>query len=151
MASLVKRNNMWYVQYRQNGKWVRISCKTTVKKIAQDVLNQYRIAEAHDIFSETIQEFLNDKSEIGIIFNVEGMAGLYMTVGKAEQAARLIGWANRTREKINNTRPPIEQAEIDKVIAACIVKLGEAIFSDAYEVGKKMSLDEAVAHALQKN
>ena len=111
---------------------------------------QGKVAEAHDIFSETIQEFRNDQSEIGIIFNVEGMAGLYMTVGKAEQAARLIGWANRTREKINNTRPPIEQAEIDKIIAACTTKMAQTPFSAPYERGQKMSLDEAVELTLNE-
>ena len=112
---------------------------------------QGEIAKAREIFSETMHEFLNDRSEIGVVFNVEGMAGLYAAVGKAEYAARLIGWANITREKISNTRLPLEQAEIDKIIAACIVQLGEAIFSDAYEVGKKMTLEEAVAYALGEN
>jgi len=34
------------------------------------------------------------------------------------------------------------------MIAACISKMGEATFSDAYEEGKKISLDEAVTYAL---
>jgi predicted ATPase/DNA-binding SARP family transcriptional activator len=112
---------------------------------------QGEIARARDIFSETMLEFLKDKSEIGIVFNVEGMASLYVAVGKAEYAARLIGWANVTRVKISNMRLPLEQAEIDKIIAACNVKLGEATFLDAYEVGKKMTLDDAVAYALEEN
>ena len=110
---------------------------------------QGEIAEAHDIFCETMQEFLNDYIEVGFVFNLEGIASLYVAVSKPEYAARLMGWADATRAKIGDTRPPIEQAEVDKTIAACIVKLGEAIFSDAYEVGKKMTLDEAVAYALE--
>ena len=106
------------------------------------------IARARDIFSETLQEFLNDRSEIGVVFNVEGMAGLYVAVGKAGYAARLIGWADMMRDKIGDARSFLEQADVDRIIAACIVKLGEAIFSDAYEAGKKMMLDEAVAYAL---
>jgi hypothetical protein len=95
-----------------------------------------------------LQEFLNDRSEIGVVFNVEGMAGLYVAVGKAGYAARLIGWADMMRDKIGDARSFLEQADVDRIIAACIVKLGEAIFSDAYEAGKKMMLDEAVAYAL---
>jgi len=112
---------------------------------------QGEIARARDIFSEIMQEFLKDKSEIGIVFNVEGMASLFIAVGKAEYAARLIGWANVTRVKISNMRLPLEQAEIDKIFAACNVKLGEATFLDAYEAGKKMTLDDAVAYALEEN
>jgi predicted ATPase/DNA-binding SARP family transcriptional activator len=112
---------------------------------------QGEIAKARDIFSATMHEFLNDKSEIGVIFNIEGMAGLYVAVGKAEHAARLIGWADATRKKIDNTRSFFEQAEVDKIIAACTVKLGEAIFSVAYEAGENMTLSEVVAYALGEN
>jgi len=40
---------------------------------------------------------------------------------------------------------------VDKIIAACLSKMGEAAFSDVYEKGKKMSLDEAVALALEES
>ena len=43
-----------------------------------------------------------------------------------------------------------EQADVDKIIAACIAELGEVAFSDAYDEGQKMSLEEAVAYALQE-
>jgi tetratricopeptide (TPR) repeat protein len=112
---------------------------------------QGEIAKARDIFSETMHEFLNDKIEIGVVFNIEGMADLYVAVGKDECAVRLIGWADAIRKEIDDTRSFLEQAEVDKIIAACIVKLGEAVFSDAYESGKKMTLDDAVAYALGEN
>jgi predicted ATPase/DNA-binding SARP family transcriptional activator len=112
---------------------------------------QGEIATARQIFSETMHEFLNDKSEIGIIFNLEGMAGLYVAIGKAGYAARLIGWADAMRKEIGNSRPNIEQANADKIIAACTVKLGEGAFSDAYEASKKMTLEEAVAFAVGEN
>jgi predicted ATPase/DNA-binding SARP family transcriptional activator len=109
------------------------------------------IAKARDIFSETMQEFLNDKIEIGVVFNVEGMAGLYVAVGKAEYAARLIGWADATRQKISDLRSFFEQADVDKIIAACTIKLGEGAFLDAYDECQNMTLDEAVAYALGEN
>jgi hypothetical protein len=76
------------------------------------------------------------------------MAGLYVVIGKHLYAARLIGWADATRENIEDRRPVLEQADVDKIIAACLVKLGEVAFSDAYDEGQKMSLEEAVALAL---
>jgi len=53
------------------------------------------------------------------------------------------------REKLSDPRPPLEQADVDKIIAACLAKMGEAAFSEAYEEGQKMSLDEAVEFALE--
>ena len=107
--------------------------------------------EARNIFTETAREFLNDNNEIGVAFTLEGMAGLYIEVGNSKIAARLIGWADAAREKISDTRPRLEQADVDKIIAACLAQMGEAAFSDAYEEGKKMTLDEAVKYALEES
>jgi len=38
---------------------------------------------------------------------------------------------------------------VDKIIAACLTKIGEVAFSDAYDEGQKMTLDEAVTYALR--
>jgi hypothetical protein len=39
---------------------------------------------------------------------------------------------------------------VDQIIAACLAKIGEVALSEAYEAGKKMTLDEAVALALDE-
>jgi len=107
------------------------------------------LIEAGIIFAETAREFFNDKSEIGVVFTLEGMAGLFIAVGKPERAAQLIGWSDATRKKIGDLRPPLEQADVDKLIADCITKMGKAAFSDTYEEGNKLTLDEAVEYALK--
>jgi len=48
MACLIKRGKIWYVQYLREGKWSRVSCKTSAKKIALEILNKYKIAEAEN-------------------------------------------------------------------------------------------------------
>jgi non-specific serine/threonine protein kinase len=114
-------------------------------------LREGKLSEARDIFTETGRAFFNDKNEIGVVFNLEGFAGLYATVEEFRASARLIGWADATREKIHDSRPRLEQANVDKIIAACLAKMGEVEFSDAYEEGQKMTLDEAVAYALNES
>jgi predicted ATPase/DNA-binding SARP family transcriptional activator len=109
------------------------------------------IIEAREIFTETVQTFYDDKNEIGVAFNLEGMAGLFLVVDKFEIAAQLIGWADALRERIGDPRPPLEQADVDKIIAGCLIKMGEEAFSDAYDEGQKMTLDEAVAYALEEH
>jgi tetratricopeptide (TPR) repeat protein len=114
-------------------------------------LREGSINEAGRIFLKTAQNFQKDRFVIGTVFNLEGMASLYITVGKAKCSARLIGWADATREKIGDQRPRTEQADTDKIITACLIKMGEAAFSDAYDEGHKMTLDEAVAYALSES
>jgi predicted ATPase len=112
------------------------------------LLYQERIDDARNIFCETIQEFLKDKDEIGVAFSLEGMASLYVVKGKLKQAAQLIGWSDVTRERIGDLRPPLEQADMDKIITLCIGKLGEEAFCKEYEMGKKLTFDEVVALAI---
>jgi hypothetical protein len=85
---------------------------------------------------------------IGAVVALEGMASLYIVVGKPERAARLIGFADAMRERIKDTRPNVEQADIDKMISACLAKMGEVAFSDAYDEGQRMSLDDAMSYIL---
>jgi hypothetical protein len=85
------------------------------------------------------------------VFNLEGIAALYVAIKKSKLAAQLIGWADATREKINDKRPLIEQKDVDKTITACLEKIGEVAFSEAYDEGQKMTLDEAVAYALNES
>ena len=107
-------------------------------------LQEGNLKEAYYIFAKTAQEFQKDESETGVVFTLEGMAGLRVSVDKYGRAACLIGWADLMRQKINDPRPFIEQADVDKIIAACLAKMGEVAFSGAYEEGQKMTLDEAV-------
>jgi tetratricopeptide (TPR) repeat protein len=111
-------------------------------------LYEGNLTEARDIFTETAREFFNDKNEIGVVFNLEGIASLYIAIGKHEIATQLIGWTDATRKQLSDIRPRLEQADVDKISSACLAKMGEVAFTDAYDDGQKMSLDEAVMLAL---
>ena len=106
------------------------------------------LTEARTMFAETIQNFQKDHHTIGVVFSFEGLAGLSLAVGKPEHAARLIGWADGTRARISNPRPYLEQANVDQIIAACLTRMGETAFAEAYEAGSQMAAEDAVAYAL---
>ena len=145
-AETLLRDVMISAQERGN----RISYHWAKVRLGHVLLRSGNLMEAHQILTDTAQSFGKDGYTIGVIFALEGMAKLYNTLGKPDCAARLVGWADLMREKIQDSRPAIEQADIDKIIAACLVKMGEVAFSDAYEEGKKLTLDEAVASALEE-
>jgi hypothetical protein len=115
------------------------------------IVQQGKFLEARGIFVETAQEFLNDKNEGGVVFTLEGMASLYVALSKPEIAACLIGWADSTLGKLHDYRMLLEQTDVDKIIAACLAKMGEVAFSDAYEEGQAMRLDEAIEFAFKEN
>jgi tetratricopeptide (TPR) repeat protein len=106
------------------------------------------ITQARQILAETARNFQQDGSRIGVVVSLEWMANLFIAVGKAEVAARLIGWADTTREVIGDSRPVLEQADVDRDIATIVSRIDSAAYQEAYEQGRTMSLDEAVAYAL---
>jgi tetratricopeptide (TPR) repeat protein len=111
-------------------------------------LRQGNVIEARRIFAETAQNFRRDGSKIGIVFTLEGTASLCVRVGRVEPAALLIGWADAARTQIDDQRPLPEQADVDRDIAACAIKMGKAAFTDACYTGRKMTWEEAFALAL---
>jgi tetratricopeptide (TPR) repeat protein len=129
---------------RMNYLWARV-------RFGHVVLRLGNLHEARAVLIETAREFQNDNFVIGVVFSLEGMAELYVAIGKPECAIRLIGWADATRKRIDDMRRRIEQADVDKTIAACIAKVGEIAFTETYQEGQKMTLDEAVACALGGN
>ena len=114
-------------------------------------LHEGNLREAREIFAETAQEFQKNKATMGVVFTLEGMAGQLVAIDNPKTAARLIGWADAKRKEINNTRPRLEQRDVDKVIVACISRMGEVAFADAYDEGQEMTLDEAVGLALDES
>jgi hypothetical protein len=117
-------------------------------RLGHVALQAGHLTEARQMFNKTAQEFARGSNTIGVVFALEGMAGFYVCVGNFAASARLIGWADAERARIRDPRPNLEQAAVDKMIAACLTKIGEELFADAYDEGQKMSLDEAISHVL---
>jgi predicted ATPase/DNA-binding XRE family transcriptional regulator len=128
----------------------RIDILWTKARSGHLALREGNIREAREVFAETVQEFQKNKQKIGVVFTLEEMAGIFAATGNPKNAARWIGWADATRKEINDARPLLEQRDVDKVITACISKMGEVAFADAYDEGQGLTLDEAVALALNE-
>jgi hypothetical protein len=124
--------------------WLRV-------RLGYVALRAGNLVEAHDLLTETLRNFHKDGYTSGAIFALEGIATLLIATGKPEKAARLIGRADATREKIPDLRPPIEDADMYRNMAAIFSKIGPTGFEVTYDEGRSMTLDEAVAYALDEN
>ena len=110
-----------------------------------------KLVEAHDLFRETLMDFHKDGYTIGAVFTLEGIATLLIATGKPEKAARLIGCADATREKIPDRRPVIEEADMYRNMAAILSKIGPTGFEVAYDEGRSLTLEEAVVYAVKED
>ena len=110
-------------------------------------LREGSLPEAHQILADTIDHFHADQSRNGLAFVLDQMASLHVMTNKAEIAAHLIGWSDATRTEIGDPRPRIEQADLDRDVAAIKAKIGAAAYEMAYTTGQALTLDEVVALA----
>jgi hypothetical protein len=67
---------------------------------------------------------------------------------RPERAARLLAAADAIRHTADSTRMPDEQLEYDAAVAALRARLGESAWAAAWAEGQAMTIDQAVAYAL---
>jgi predicted ATPase/class 3 adenylate cyclase len=112
-------------------------------------LRQADNVRARSLFIEAQKGFKQAGLKIGVVYVSEGLASLALAQGHPAQAAKLFAWADATREIVDNARPPIEQADVDRELATIHTQLDEAAFTAAYSAGRALGMEEAVALALE--
>jgi tetratricopeptide (TPR) repeat protein len=120
-------------------------------RLAQVALREGNVAEAQQILLDVIEKFYVDQNKNGLVFSLDRMASLYVVINKPEVAAHLISWSDTARKEIGDPRPRIEQADLDRDVATIQAKIGSSAFEVAYASGRKMTLEVAVALALDTN
>jgi non-specific serine/threonine protein kinase len=104
-------------------------------------------ARARATFDQAQRRFLPAGITSGIVYTLEGVASLAARQGQAERAVRLFAWAGATRESIEDPRPPVEQADVDRDLAAIRARLDEAAFAAAWAAGQALTPEQAIAEA----
>ncbi len=97
--------------------------------------------------SLTLCQALGNRSDVAMVMQI--LAGSLGASGKTERAARLLGAAEITLERLGAIRDPEDQPELDRNIAAVRTQLESAVFEAAWASGRGMSLEQAVALALE--
>jgi hypothetical protein len=85
-----------------------------------------------------------------LIDGIELSAYLALALGTMGRAARLRGAAETRREASSVPLSPTEQATDEIDIATIRAALGEAAFEAAWAEGRAMTLEQAVAYALDE-
>lgn len=137
LIAYLKRTGDWAIE-----TWIRV--RTGYLAVLQGDLEQARA-----IFANVSVDFQAQSSEIGLAFTFEGLANLFVRTGKYEQAAHLIGWSDGVRKRNGYPRPQGEQADVDRIITACLLKIGEEKFSDAYDEGQASPIEQVMSLALE--
>ncbi|MFO7538916.1 MAG: BTAD domain-containing putative transcriptional regulator, partial [Chloroflexota bacterium] len=107
----------------------------------------YARAASYHRQSLELRQGAGDK--VGIKNSLGNLAELAVAVGAYLRAARLYAASDTLLHTMHTSRTDDEQADFDRDLAIIQQNLGEAAFTAAWAVGSAMTLDEAVAYALQ--
>jgi predicted ATPase/class 3 adenylate cyclase len=79
-----------------------------------------------------------------------GLAGVAGAQVRPERQARLLGAAETLREGGSARLEPLDQVEVDRYAAAARAALGEEAFAAAWAEGRQLTLEQAVAYAMEE-
>lgn len=88
------------------------------------------------------------RNKPGIAKGFEGLAMLAIDDGQPERAARLLGAADSVREVTGTPVEAVDRAGRERAATASRAALGEEVFATTRAAGQALSLDAAVALAL---
>jgi tetratricopeptide (TPR) repeat protein len=108
-------------------------------------------AAARSFFEEGLRLALRQGENRGkriLAFLLEGIASPLLRQGEAERAVRVLSAGTALRDRLGMPRPPEEIPEHEKLVADLKNVLGEEAFAAAREVGRTMTLEQAIRDAL---
>jgi predicted ATPase/transcriptional regulator with XRE-family HTH domain len=108
------------------------------------------LAGAIAYFSESLTLLQDTGGHEFIANGLEGMAGIATFSEQPQRAARLFGAAEMLRTAANIPLPPVMRAEYDQAVAAIRAQLDESTFAAAWAAGRALTLEQAIAEALNR-
>jgi predicted ATPase/Tfp pilus assembly protein PilF/DNA-binding XRE family transcriptional regulator len=108
-------------------------------------LQKGNLAQAKEALETSLQQFQKHDIVIGLIYAIEGLANLHLTQGQPERSLRLFAWADAMRERIGDSRPPVEQSSVERDLAIIRSHLDHIAFEKAYQTGRTMTTEQAIA------
>jgi hypothetical protein len=105
--------------------------------------------QAEAVYRETIKEWQRLGHRAAVAHQLECLASVAKVQEQGQRAATLFGAAQALREKINISMTPSERVEYDREIADLRQGLDERVFDSSCAAGRAMSMDQAIAFALE--
>ncbi|HEX8230600.1 MAG TPA: tetratricopeptide repeat protein [Chloroflexia bacterium] len=133
--------------FRELGRTLGTAIVLMNKGLANLGLGNYQ--QAHSIYSESLGLFNELSDKLHIATSLARMAGLAAHASQNERAATLSGAAEALLEAINSPMPTIERLHYGPAMQLARTGLGERAFQQAYDKGRALPLDEAIAYATQ--
>jgi predicted ATPase/DNA-binding CsgD family transcriptional regulator len=126
-------------------------CAHTLTILGRIALTQGAYERAIACYQESLTLSLETGGQEGIATVLEGLAAVTGMQGQPVGAARLYGFAESLRTLLGAPLPPIDRPSYQRTVAALRAQLDEPTFLKAWAEGKALTLEEAIAEAVQVN
>jgi predicted ATPase len=113
------------------------------------VLHQGDARRAAACFAEGLALSRELQAQYNIAMNLAGMAGAAAALGLSERSAQLFGAAEALFDAMGQVVEPADRAEYDRNAAVARAQLGDTAFAAAWDAGRAMPLEQAIAEALE--
>jgi excisionase family DNA binding protein len=98
-----------------------------------------------DALAEQVRN--RDRSDDGLCHCLAGVAGMAALLGHPMEAAHLFGAVDALFERIGASLWPTDRVDYERNVAEARAQLDDEAFNAAYLVGRRMSLEQAIAEA----
>jgi predicted ATPase/DNA-binding XRE family transcriptional regulator len=117
---------------------------------AMILMRHGRLKRAAALLAECLELERSRNSRSGIARILEGLAVIANAQGNPRRAASIFGAAQALREVSGDAVTPTWRALYDGTVAGVRSALGDDTFAKVWEVGRALSLDEAIGEALEQ-
>jgi tetratricopeptide (TPR) repeat protein len=125
----------------------RLTC-LAYQNLAFVALRQNAYGPALDLGRRALLLAQRMKNPLIMTMSLTPIAGAQLFSGQARRAACLLGASESALEAMCALHQPVDQPEVDRIIAGALALLDGASFEAAWVEGRALTLDEAVALAL---
>ena len=105
-------------------------------------------AAARSHFAEALEMAQELGNRIAISYSLDGFAALAAESGESELAAKLAGAAEQLRETVGFEIEPADRRFRESYLSRLRAALTESVFAAAYQQGRKLKTEEAIALVL---
>lgn len=132
--------------FREQGE--KYIAATAARRLGHLVLGEGECARATVLFQESLRVSRETGHRQGLAESLEGVAAVRGAAGQAEAAGRLFAAADALRDAIDLPLSPSDRADLAPYLAAARARLDGATWDAAWEEGRAMSPERAIAAAL---
>jgi predicted ATPase/transcriptional regulator with XRE-family HTH domain len=117
--------------------------------LAKRARAQGNLPRAHALYYESLVMYRQTGYKVGLVDDLEGLAGVLAAHRQPERAARLYGAAATVRASAKVPLMPCDRQVYEQDIAALTAMLGAAAFNAAWEGGRAAPLEQLLAENSQ--